>query len=421
MPAIEDDLARPRPASGSNATTQFPSAVPRPARPLPGRLRRVLSIDDLPRAARRRLPRFLFGFIQGGVETNASLAANRAAFERWSFRPRILVDTTARTQATTLFDHRYASAFGIAPMGGIALGALEGDLALARAAAAANIPFILSGASLVTLETVIAANPAAWFQAYIPGDRVRIGALVERVARAGYGTLVVTADVPVPANRENNVRNGWSLPLRPTPRLAYDSLSHPGWLFGTVLATLGKTGMPHFENMAATRGEPVLSANAERSFGRREALSWADIAWIRRRWQGKLVVKGVLAAEDARIARETGLDGVIVSNHGGRQLDFSAASLDALAEVKTESREMTVMLDGGVRRGTDVLKALALGAAFVFLGRPFIYSVAVGGEKGARHIISLLSEEIDRDLALLGCNSLDALQPDFLVPAVRGT
>ena len=409
MTALDQNtIARP------NSPIPYPSGIPRPNGRLPRLVRGALSLEDFEPAARRHLPRFLYGFISGGVETNAARDGNRAAFAARRLVPRVLVDTTARSQASALFGHSYASSFGIAPMGGVVLAAFEGDLALARAAAAANIPYVLSGASLVTLEAIIAANPAAWFQAYIPGDRVHIGALIERVGRAGYETLVVTADVPVPANRENNVRNGWSLPLRPSPRLAYDSLVHPRWLLGTWLAGLRKNGMPHFENMAASRGAPVLSPVAERSFGRRDALSWADMAWIRRRWPGKLVVKGLLAPEDARTARESGCDGVIVSNHGGRQLDFSIASLDALAAVKAEAGEMAVMLDGGVRRGTDLLKARALGADFVFLGRPFLYAAALGGEAGARHAISLLSEEIDRDLALIGCGSLGELDGTFL-------
>lgn len=417
MSAVEDRVVQSRRIANTPPLSPFPSAIPRQAGTLAYGLRRVLSLQDLEPAARRRLPRFLFGFISGGVETNASLAANRQAFSEWHFRPRVLVDTTMRSQSVALFDRHYAAPFGIAPMGGIALAAFEGDLQLARAAAAAGIPFILSGASLVPLETVIAANPAAWFQAYIPSDRARIGALIDRVGRAGFETLVVTVDVPVSANRENNVRNGWALPLRPSARLAFDSLSHPRWLFGTVLATLRKTGMPHFENMTASRGAPVLSVTAERDYGARDGLSWADISWIRDRWQGRLLIKGVLAARDARIARDVGLDGIIVSNHGGRQLDFSAASLAMLAAAKAEAGEMAVLLDSGVRRGTDVLKALALGAAFVFLGRPFLYGAVIAGEAGVHHAISLLSEEIDRDLALLGCGSLAELGPDFLVPA----
>jgi L-lactate dehydrogenase (cytochrome) len=407
--AASMDETRAPPVPRANFPSRYPSGIPHPDGVLPRGVRGVLSLEDLEPAARRHLPRFLFGFISGGVETNGAREGNRAAFTRRKLVPRVLVDTTGRSQAATLFGHGYASCFGIAPMGGVALAAFEGDLQLARAAAAANIPYVLSGASLVPLEAIIAANPNAWFQAYIPGDRVHIGALIERVGRAGYGTLVVTADVPVSANRENNVRNGWSLPLRPSPALAYESLIHPGWLFGTWLATLRKNGMPHFENMAASRGAPVLSAQAERSLGSRDALSWADMAWIRKRWAGKLVLKGLLAPEDARRAQEAGFDGIIVSNHGGRQLDFSIASLDALAGVKGEAGEMTVMLDGGVRRGTDVIKAMALGADFVFLGRPFIYAAALGAERGARHAIALLSEEIDRDLALIGCGSLGDL------------
>ncbi|MGH7189396.1 MAG: alpha-hydroxy acid oxidase [Acetobacteraceae bacterium] len=406
----------PAPANDAVAEVAFPSAIGRQHGRLPRRLRPVLALEDLERLARRHLPRFLMGFVEGGVESNATRTANRAAFAAWGLRPRVLIDTTRRSQARALLTQRYAAPFGIAPMGGTMLSARNGDLALARAAAAANIPFILSGASLVPLEAVIAVNPAAWFQAYVPGDRARIAALAERLGDAGYATLVVTADVPVAANRENNVRNGFSLPLRPTPRLAFDALSHPRWLVGTALATFLKSGMPHFENMAASRGAPVLSPDAERSLGRRDSLSWTDIAWLRQRWPGKLLIKGVLTAEDARIARETGLDGVIVSNHGGRQLDYAIASLDALAAVKAEAGGMAVALDGGVRRGTDVLKALALGADFVFLGRPFLYAAAIGGEVGARHAISLLSEEIDRDLAMLGCNDVADLGPGLLAP-----
>ncbi|MGH7118787.1 MAG: alpha-hydroxy acid oxidase [Acetobacteraceae bacterium] len=415
-------LADSQPSEGAPEAVH-PSAIRRPPGRLPSRLRSVLGLEDLEAAARRRLPRFIFGYVEGGVEGNATRAANRGAFAALSFRTRVLVDTTRRSQGATLFGHGYAAPFGIAPMGATILSARDGDLALARAAGAANIPFILSGASLVPLESVIAANPAAWFQAYIPADRAWIGALAERVGRAGFATIVVTADVQVSANRENNVRNGFSLPLRPTPRLVFDALSHPGWLFGTALATFMKSGVPRFENMAATRGVRVLSPDAERLQGRRDALRWADIAWLRQRWPGKLLVKGVLSPEDAHIAQETGLDGIIVSNHGGRQLDFAIASLDALPAVKANAGELAVLLDGGIRRGTDVLKALALGADFVFIGRPFLYAVALGGAAGARHAISLLSEEVDRDLAMLGCSSLAELGPDILAatPGARRT
>jgi L-lactate dehydrogenase (cytochrome) len=401
--------------SAAGVTAPAPSGIAKPAGKLPRNLRWVLSLEDLEAAGRRHLPRCLFGFVSGGVETNASLRANREGFADWAFRPRMLVDASARTQSTTLFGRRYAAPFGIAPMGATMLSCRSGDAVLARTAAKANIPFILSGASLVPLERILEINPAAWFQAYIPGERDRIGRLIDRLARAGYETLVVTADVQVSGNRENNVRNGFSLPLRPTPRLAWDGLTHPAWLFGTALRTLATDGVPHFENMDAIRGAPVFSPDAAREYGKRDALCWADIEWIRNRWNGRLVVKGVLAPEDARIGRKVGLDGVIVSNHGGRQLDGATASIRALPEVVAEAGEMTIMLDSGVRRGTDVLKALALGAKSVFLGRPFLYAAAIAGETGVRHATFLLSEEVDRDLALLGCPDLATLGPEFLL------
>lgn len=416
MSVTEKERADEAPAvSPGGLTAPHPSGIAKPLGRQPRTLKGVLSLEDFEAAGRRRLPRVLFGFVSGGVETDASLRANREGFADWALRPRMLVDASGRSQATTLFGRAYAAPFGIAPMGATGLSCRGGDLVLARAAAEANIPFILSGASLIPLERIVEANPQTWFQAYIPGERDRIGRLLDRLARAGFQTLVVTADVQVSANRENNVRNGFTLPLRPTPRLAWDGISHPGWLFGTALGTLLGDGMPHFENLDTTRGAPVLSPDAMRDYGRRDALDWSDMEWIRNRWKGRLLVKGVLAGEDARIGRRAGLDGVIVSNHGGRQLDGATASIRALPEVVAEAGELTVLLDSGVRRGTDVLKALALGAKAVFLGRPFLYAAAVAGEAGVRHAVNLLSEEIDRDLALLGCPDLASLGPKFLV------
>jgi L-lactate dehydrogenase (cytochrome) len=267
------------------------------------------------------------------------------------------------------------------------------------------------------LETIIKVNPSAWFQAYIPGDRERIGPLVNRVASAGYGTLVVTVDVSVAGNRENNARNGFMLPLRPNVSLAWDGITHPHWLFGNLCRTLLTRGMPHFENVDAGRGAPLISAAAERSFGRRDALCWDDIAWIRDRWPGTLLLKGILAPDDARSAEGMGIDGIIVSNHGGRQLDGAMPSLTALPDVCRASNAMTIAMDSGLRRGTDVLKAWALGAQFVFVGRPFLYAAAIGGTAGVRHAINLLSLEIDRNMAMLGCRSLQQVGPSLVVPA----
>ena len=279
-------------------------------------LRRYLSLDDFEATARRRLPRMLYGYISGGAENDAALADNRRAFEQYGFVPRVLNDVSSREQTTTLFGKTYAAPFGIPPMGSAALCAYRGDVVLARAAAVMNVPMCLSASSLIGLEEVRRENPAAWYQAYLAGDVSRIEPLVDRVAAAGYDTFVVTADVPVPPNRENNIRNGFRVPLAITPRVAWDIMTHPHWLFGTWARTLVNHGMPHFENMDAMRGPPVLSRNLMRNIGKRDQLAWKHVELIRRRWKGNLVVKGLVAPADARIARESGVDGVIVSNHG---------------------------------------------------------------------------------------------------------
>jgi L-lactate dehydrogenase (cytochrome) len=390
------------------------AAVPRPAA-LPGRLRRVLCLDDFERAAWRHLPRPVFGYIAGAAETNRSLRDNRLAFEEFAFVPRVLVDVSKRSQQASLFGRTYAAPFGIAPMGISALWAYRGDIVLARAAAAAKVPMILSGSSLIRLEDVAQDGRTEWFQAYLPGDVPRITALIERVARAGFKVLVVTVDCQVAGNRENNVRAGFSTPLRPTARLAWDGISHPRWLFGTFLRTLLRHGVPHFENNEATRGPPIISPSVVRDYSDRGHLHWRHLELIRRLWKGRLVVKGILDARDARMARDAGAEGVIVSNHGGRQLDGAVSPLRVLPGVVDACADIPVMMDSGVRRGTDVLTALALGAKFVFVGRPFGFAAAVGGEAGVRHAIELLAGEVDRDMALLGIAGLAELTRDRLV------
>jgi L-lactate dehydrogenase (cytochrome) len=381
---------------------------------LPRRLRMILALDDFEEPARRYLPRPMYGYVSGGTETNASLRANRAAFDDFALVPRVLVDVSARSTKATLFGREYDAPFGIAPMGGSSMAAYQGDIVLARAAAECNVPMIMSGASLTRLEDVRAAGRTCWFQAYLPGEDEAIRTLVERVARAGFDTLVLTVDVPVGANRENNVRSGFTRPLRPTLRLAWESAIRPRWMFGMFLRTLIFHGMPHFEN-TGTRA-PLITRTAERYSGPRDKLSWPHVELMRRMWKGRLVLKGVLDPQDARIARESGVDGVIVSNHGGRQLDGALTPLRALPAVAAEARGMTVMMDSGIRRGTDVLKALALGAQFVFVGRPFLYAAVVASDAGVRHAVGLLREEVDRDMALMGITELAQMTRERLAP-----
>ncbi len=312
---MPDTSETSQPVSATNAESPHSDAEWHVDKGLPRALSRILAIDDFEAPARRYLPRPMFGYVSGGAETNASLRANRAQFDEIELSPRVLVDVSGRTAKTTLFGRGYDAPFGIAPMGGTSMAAYRGDVVLARAAAEGNIPMIMSGASLTRLEDVRSAGGTAWFQAYLPGETDPITRLLERVARAGFDTLVLTADVPVSANRENNVRSGFSRPLRPTARLAWESALRPRWLFGMFLRTLLVDGMPHFENMGA---RIPLITRASRGDGERDRLAWTHLELMRRLWKGRLVLKGVLDPADARIARESGVDGVIVSNHGGR-------------------------------------------------------------------------------------------------------
>lgn len=383
---------------------------------LPRHLQRYLALDDFQLAARKVLPRQIYGYYAGAAETGQSLEANLRSYRDIALLPRVLADVSRRSSAAQLLGRRYGQPFGIAPMGLSGLSTHQGDLVLARAAAAENIPMVMSATSIMPLERVAAEGGARWFQAYLPGEGDRIAAMMDRVGAAGFDTFVLTVDVPVPANRENNIRTGFSIPLKPGLRLAYDGITHPRWSLGTFLRTL-LDGMPHFENMDAFRGPPILSRNLVRAIGARDSLCWEHVALMRRRWPGKLVLKGILSAHDAMMAREHGVDAVWVSNHGGRQLDGAVAPLRVLPAIKAASGDMAVVIDGGIRRGSDVLKALALGADFVFLGRPFLFAAAAAGEAGIRHAIGLLGAEIMRDMALLGTNAIDEIGPEHILGA----
>lgn len=433
-PAVADVLALDAAAADATASTSLADAgapgiesprsvattLARSAAATPHRFRDLLALDDFERHARRLLPPMIFQYVAGAVETEAALRGNRAAYGDYALVPRLMVDTSARDTATTLFGTRYATPFGVGPLGGAAFVAYRGDLVLAEAAARMNVPMILSASALIRLEDVQARNPAAWFQAYLAGDLARIDPLVDRVAAAGFTTLVVTADTPVLGNREHNTRSGFSMPIRVTPKVALQSALHPRWLLGVVARTFLRHGAPHFENMEARRGPPMLSRNALRNTTARDALTWRHLEAIRRRWKGTLVVKGLLAPADVAMARDCGADGVILSNHGGRQLDHAVAPLDVLPEIAAHKGGLTVIVDSGIRRGTDVLKALALGADFVLLGRPFLYAAAIGGVPGVVHAMMILKEEINRDMALVGASRLGELSPTSLRRHGRG-
>ena len=377
-------------------------------------LTNVHNLFDFEPLARKALPRAMFSYIQNGAEDEVTLRRNRSAFDRYGFIPRMLRDVSARHQKIELFGNEYASPFGISPVGLGAMYSYDGDVALAQAAAQCNVPYVLSGASLTRLENVAAASPNAWFQAYVPGSKDEIQRLLERAAAAGYKHLVLTVDIPVSVNPDRYVRNGFSSPLRPSLDLALQGLVRPKWLFGTFLRMLLTKGMPHLENWRADRGNPVLSKHVQKDIKSRDSLTWAHVEAARSFWKGHLIVKGIMSKPDALTCQAIGADGIIVSNHGGRQMDGVLSPLQVLPEIVQAVPELTVMMDSGMRRGSDVLKALALGARCVLAGRPFNYAVAAAGRAGVVHAIRLLQEEIHRDMALLGVEHPSAVTMELL-------
>ncbi len=378
----------------------------------------AFNVADLREIARRRLPKGIFEFVDRGAEDEVSLRNNRTAFEGIRLRPRVLADVSQRSQEITLFGHRQKMPIAIAPTGAAGIMWHEGEIALARAAAAAGIPFTLATGSLTAMERVVArAGGRIWFQLYMYADRSLSYQLVERAKSAGLEALVVTVDSPVFSNREYNLRNGFTIPLSYTPRNVVDVLRHPRWLAGVWMRYLLTTGMPRYVNYP----EAVKSSISARPMGRalklNDSLTWEDVRVLRKLWPRTLMVKGVLRPQDAALAADSGADAVIVSNHGGRVVDGAVAPIEVLPKiVDAVGKRMTVMVDSGFRRGTDVVKALALGANAVLVGRATLYGTAAAGEAGAARAITIFRDEIDRTLALLGCAGIAALNPDHVVP-----
>jgi isopentenyl diphosphate isomerase/L-lactate dehydrogenase-like FMN-dependent dehydrogenase len=382
----------------------------------PVNYRQALNIEDLRAIAKERLPRIAYDFLDRGTEEEVTLAANRAAFERIRFVPRTLVDVSRRSQKVSLWGRTYESPFGIAPTGASGMYCYDADVALARAAHRANVPCVLSTASFVPMERVIeAAGGSLWFQLYMSKDLETAERLVTRALKAGFETLVLTTDIPVAGNREFNRRNSFEIPLKLNIPNMIDGAMHPRWLAGVFLRTLISSGIPRFQNLDVNVGGKIISTSLTDFRLRREALNWEDFAWLRKLWPKKLLVKGIMTVEDALLAAQHGADGIFVSNHGGRQLDGAQSPIEALPAIaQAVGGRMKIMVDGGFRRGSDVVKALALGADMVFVGRATLYGATAGGEAGALHALNLLKSEVSRVIALLGVNSLDELGPQFL-------
>ena len=381
-----------------------------------GSVDQAYNIADLRKMALKRVPHGLFEFVDRGTEDEVSLRHNRAIFERIRLKPRTLVDVSKRSQEVTLFGKKHRMPIVIAPTGTAGLMWYEGEIALARAAAEAGVPFTLATGSMTAMEKVAEqAGGTLWFQLYMWPDRSLSHKLVERAKAAGYEALVVTVDGVVPGNREYNLRNGFTIPFTFTRGNVTDVLLHPRWMLGVLARYLVTTGMPRYQNYPTDIRYRITAGPMGRSSMRNDSLNWDDLRALRKLWPHRLLVKGLLHPQDALMAADCGADGVIVSNHGGRNLDTVISPIEALPEVvDAVGKRVAVLVDSGFRRGTDVVKALAMGAHAVMIGRATLYGVAAGGEAGARRAISIFRGEIDRVIALLGCNSISDLSTEHL-------
>jgi (S)-mandelate dehydrogenase len=378
-----------------------------------GPLARALNIADLRALAVRQVPHFAFEYVEGGAEDEATLAANRADFARWRLLPRTLIDTRARSLSAALFGRTLAAPLIVGPTGFNGILHADGDVALARAAARHGIPFTLSTFSTARLEDVARrAGGQLWLQLYVLKDRAIARELIGRAAAAGYEALVFTTDANVFGSREWDRRN-YRTPGKPGLRTLLDILAHPRWL-----ARHAACGLPRFRNLEGSLSAQETSALGGSTVIPRlmdASICWDDVRWMRELWHGKLLLKGVLDARDAQQALQLGCDGLVISNHGGRQLDYAVTALQMLPEIaRAVGERMTLIVDGGFRRGTDIAKALSLGAHAVMLGRATLYGLAAGGEAGANHALDILTGELDRVLGELGCNSVSELGPGFL-------
>jgi isopentenyl diphosphate isomerase/L-lactate dehydrogenase-like FMN-dependent dehydrogenase len=381
-----------------------------------------VNVDDARRLSRRRLPRMIFDYVDGGARSELTKDANRAAFEEVTFRPRMAVHVAAPVTETTVLGVPVSMPLLLSPCGALRAVHPAGDAGVARAATRAGTVFTLSSASGMSIEEVHAATTGPlWFQLYFLGGRAGAEVLIDRAARAGYKALVVTVDTQVVGVRERDVRNGLArgpnVDARNIVRFAPQVARRPRWLANFVRDGM-KIELANARELGpgGTRMRPDQAAAALVA----EPPTWADLEWIRRQWNGPLVIKGLLTGEDARRAQDGGADGVVVSNHGGRQLDGAPATLRVLPEiVAAVASHMEVFIDGGVRRGSDVIRALALGARAVMIGRPYAYALGARGERGVDALLALLRDELLNAMGLMGCQSVHDLDRSWIATPRR--
>ena len=365
------------------------------------------NIADLRERARRRLPRGIWEYAERGTEDETGMARNRAAFERVTFRPRVLRGVQAIDTTTTIFGKPSALPLALAPTGGAGLLWHQGDLALARAAAAAGVPFTISSAGTMDVEDIAVAGGRLWFQLYYWEDRALSHTVVDKARDLGCEALFVTLDMPVPPNREYIHRSGFGTPFQLNARNTLDVLLHPRWLLGVMGRYALGGGIPSQANLPDRLRARVTKGAPPGALFKQDDLDWDGIKQLRDRWPGKFVLKGLLHPEDATRALALGADGLVVSNHGGRALDSSMATLDALPDViAAVGGKMTVFLDSGVRRGSDVVKTIALGADAVLVGRAPLYGLAAAGQAGVTRALDLLRSETARTMAMIGARNV---------------
>jgi len=366
------------------------------------------------RRAKSKLPKAVFDFIDGGSEDEVSLQSNRDDFSRYSFLPRVLRDVTDPHLECQILGKQSSMPVIIAPTGLAGLAWPGAESLLASVAQQQEIPFTLAALGSCDIEEVAATDLSRkWFQIYVLKDRQVTYELIQRAEQCAYETLVVTVDVPVVGKRERDVVNGFTVPLKWTPAMCWEMISHPGWSLKTL-----RHGVPTMRSLAPYADVDTQSAAAHAVWVNRNfdpSATWEDIQKIRDRWGAKLLVKGVLTHEDATRAMQVGVDGIVVSNHGGRQLDGAVSSIRALDRVSLHvNGQLELIVDSGVRRGSDVVKALCLGASAVMIGRPTLYGVAAGAEDGIEKVLELFREEIQRTLALIGIEDIAKLDRSCL-------